>query len=223
MPCDIGYKSYARVRVPVPEPQELREEIKPPEIDTDLLDKLGEDDPEFLGWLQGLDIKPLLEEALRQTIAKIGDLGINVFISDNGYLVVRSTFRTEEEKRKIERSVTRFSNQFQMEVLAIVAQLLDYDTQIRNESVSNNLVLEGEKHASLGVHRYLKVTIGKSGEGSIVFEHFESERALTVEQNKFLGLAEKLGVKIAALETRRSGQPIPAGVVHKDFLKETGK
>lgn len=66
MPCNIGYKIVAKVKIPEVVVQKFKEEIQAPQIDQDLLEKIGEDDPAFSQWLNELDIKPLLEEALRR-------------------------------------------------------------------------------------------------------------------------------------------------------------
>ncbi len=72
MPCDLGYKIVAKVTIPAPLPQDFKEEVKPPTIDQDLLDKIGEDDPEFLEWIEGLDTQPLFEEALQRAQLAVG-------------------------------------------------------------------------------------------------------------------------------------------------------
>jgi hypothetical protein len=66
MPCDIGVRSFAKVEIPVPQPQEFSVKSEAPQVDEDLLGKLGIEDPEFLEGIQELDTKPLLEEALRR-------------------------------------------------------------------------------------------------------------------------------------------------------------
>ncbi len=50
MPCDIGYRAFARVTIPAPQPQEFAEKAQAPDIDQDLMDKLGVEDSEFLEW-----------------------------------------------------------------------------------------------------------------------------------------------------------------------------
>ena len=73
MPCNIGYKSYAEVVIPQPQPQIFKAKAEAPNIDADLLKKLGEEDPAFLEWLRDLDTRPLLEEALKRT-SKLVDI-----------------------------------------------------------------------------------------------------------------------------------------------------
>lgn len=66
MPCNIGYKTYVPVRIPQPKPQTLKKKMPAPKVDQDLLNKLGVDDPGFVTWIDKLDTKPLLEEALKR-------------------------------------------------------------------------------------------------------------------------------------------------------------
>ena len=77
MPCNIGYKSYAKIEIPEPQPQVFTSKFEAPTIDADLLTKLGEEDPEFLEWASELNTKPLLEEALRRVLAKTNTKGID--------------------------------------------------------------------------------------------------------------------------------------------------
>ena len=62
MPCNIGYKSYAKVVIPESQLQDFKAKADAPKIDVDLLAKLGNEDPEFLEWASDRDTKPLLEE-----------------------------------------------------------------------------------------------------------------------------------------------------------------
>ena len=77
-----------------------------------------------------------------------------------------------------------------------------------------------EKMDGSAVHKYVRVTKNVGGDSNIMFEHFDSPETLTKEKAKFLGLAQKLGVKIEILEHRESGHPIEAHHVHKHFLKD---
>ena len=54
MPCNIGYKSYATIKIPAPEPQTFTNNAMAPDIDADLLEKLGQEDTQFLEWAQEL-------------------------------------------------------------------------------------------------------------------------------------------------------------------------
>jgi hypothetical protein len=72
MPCDLGYKVIAKVTIPTPVPQDFKEEVKAPEIDADLLEKIGEDDPEFLAGINDLDTQSLFEAALERAQAALG-------------------------------------------------------------------------------------------------------------------------------------------------------
>jgi|SRR3989344_375644 len=218
MPCDLGYKQINKIKIPAPAPQEFKEKIKPPEVDADLLEKIGENDLAFLEWLNDLDIKPLLEKALSAAKQKIGDSGLlKSSIDENGNLIISGSFKNNSEKKRLESATSALSEQFQFEVLKIVAELLDYEL-VLSKGKNGEPILEGEKDTDSGVHKYLKVTKDKNGNGVLAFEHFASKEELSSEEEKFLGLAQKLGVKISVEETKRSGQPLPANAVHKDFL-----
>lgn len=221
MPCDIGYKSYTRVRIPEPTTQKFKQKLDAPSIDADLLEKLGIDDPTFLEWAEELDIKPLLREALKRARGKTDVNGdIRLMINDAGQLVASARYRTPGEGRSIERQVGRIYGQFQFEVLGVVAELLGYEFVIKREISPDGetFTLEGEKHDDAHVHRYLRVK--RAGdEAELVFEHFDSKESLEKESDKFVALAQKLGVKLDLGKTRKSGQPIPTDAVHRHFLK----
>jgi len=223
MPCNIGYRQIAKIAIPKPQSQEFKEKVKPPEIDEDLLEKIGDQDPVFAQWLGELKINPLLKAALDTAVTKVrGARSLSFSITKNGNLIIGGRFASPEEKRNVESLVTQLSNQFQMEVLAIIVQLLDYEITLMQEEQDKKIVLtlEGEKEAASGIHKYLKITRNSKGEGVFIFEHFASAQELTAEQQKFLALAQKLGIKIVIHEVEKGGQAIPIGTKHKDFLKE---
>lgn len=71
MPCDIGYKSYSRVKIATPQVQTLKITAKAPSVDADLLDRVGVDDPAFLAWMQEIDTQPLLQRALDAALVAV--------------------------------------------------------------------------------------------------------------------------------------------------------
>ncbi len=218
MPCNIGYRSVTRVRIPVPQPKKFKSKSKAPKVDADLLAKLGQEDPEFLDWLNGLDIVPLLEEALKRALKWLDSAGVNFSIGRGGDLVAEAEYKNDRAKKKIEKAVADVSARWQMEVLGIVAQLLDFDYVVRLLG-GGSFALEGEKDNGTGVHEYIRVDNRPDG-ASIRFEHYKSAAELDKDKTKFLALAQKLGVKIAVIDSRDGGQPIPQDAVHRDFLKE---
>jgi len=222
MPCNIGYKNISRVRVEPKLPQEFKEKAKAPKIDKELLDNMGVRDAVFLDWASGLDISPLLNEALKRALKTSGGPGEIKFRISNGELEITSKFTTAEEKRTISAMAKKISERFQMELIGIIAQLLDYRISFSDQIIGGkkNSVLEGEKEENANVRKYLKVSIGSTGEGVLAFEHFESQSSLKQERAKFLTLAKKFGVKISIAEETESGQPIPANIEHRDFLKQ---
>lgn len=222
MPCDIGYKNITRVRVAPKLPQEFKEKTKAPNIDKELLDNLGVEDQVFLDWVSGLDLNPLLTEALSRTLNKAGDTWKVKFSISNGELVITSKYMNDDEKRTIKNIAKKVSERFQIEIIGIIAELLDYRFVITTENSGGDkcLVLEGEKEEKSSVHKYLKVSIGSSGEGVIAFEHFDSQSSLKEERAKFLTLAQKFGIKIRIADEHSSGQPIPTDIEHHHFLKE---
>ena len=222
MPCNIGYKVVAKIVIPVPQVQEIKEEVTAPEIDQDLLEKIGEEDLEFLDWLKEFDSNPLLKKALELAREKIeGSKSLKTSIKENGRLSITGKYVTAKEKSEVEAIISSLSSQFQMEVLAIVAQLLDYRISMNQETVGGEVstVIEGEKDVDSGVNRYLKISKNKAGEGVFSFEHFESKKSLVTEQQNFLALAQKLGIKISISEAEQKGQPIAQGTLHKHFVK----
>ena len=224
MPCDIGYKDISRIRVKPKLPQEFKEKIKAPKPDKGLLDNLGIDDAIFLEWVSGLDINPLLNEALKRALKAVGDIGKVEFRITNGELEISSKYMDAKEKRGIESIAKNISERFQLETIGIIAQLLDYTIEFSERAAGSNkfMTVEGEKEESADVHKYLRVSIGANGEGVLAFEHFESQASLKQERAKFLALARKFGIKLMVSEERESGQPIPQNVEHRDFLRQGG-
>lgn len=215
MPCNIGYREISRVRIP--KPQTFKEKTEAPKIDSELLVKIGEDDPKFLEWMKELDVNPLLREALKRALAAAGKTSpVKFRVDENGFLEASSNYADKTQKKEIEGITNRVFSRFQMEVLAIVAQLLDY------EIIVSQTGIEGEKNTNSGVNRYLKITEAGSEDSLLQFEHFESQASLKKERRKFVALAQKLGIKIAIIESESGGQPIAEGALHKDFLKEGG-
>lgn len=217
MPCDIGYKSYSRVNIPAPQVKKFKNKTEAPKIDAELLEKIGENDPEFLEWLLELDIIPLLKEALKRALLKVGELSKNAkfSISKNGDLMSSARYDSETQKRKIEEAAALISNQFQAETLAIVAELLDYEISVSKSR--EGFVIDGEKEIENGISKVLKITIQETS--SVRFEHFESKKSIEEEERKFLGLAQKLGVKMKFLKTERSGQPIQGKISDDNSLR----
>lgn len=202
MPCNFGYKNAARVRIPTPQPQKFKAEIYAPEIDGDLLVKLGEEDAEFLEWLQELDTKPLLEEALKRALAKISSNGLRFKINSKGMLEAEGSFTTAVEKRRLSETTSKISERWQFEILGIVTQLLGYSFTISQNG--DELILEAEEEGKVHPCDYIKITKTKDGEGTLTFEHFKTRKLLQIGMAKFLALARKLGIKIEVGESETS-------------------
>ncbi len=219
MPCDIGYKSYERAVIPTPVPKKLKSKSEAPKIDADLLAKIGESDPQFLEWLMELNIVPLLESALKKALSKVGSSKeISFSIDKNGNLIAEAEYESGNKKNELTKTIEKISNRWQIETLKIVLELLDYKAVISEEK--NSLMVEAEKMDGSPVHKYVRITKNSDGDSNIMFEHFGSPEELKKEKDKFLGLAQKLGVNVEILEHRESGHPIEAHHVHKHFLKE---
>ncbi len=171
--------------------KERRTQAEP--VDTDLLEKLGVDDPRFVEWLNALDTTPLLETALART------QGSAAFRIEGGMLVGPADGAAIEQR-------------WQLEVLRVVLELLDYETFI------DNGVLEGEKRSGKGVNEFVRVTSGRE----LRFEHFASDQELASEQRRFLALAQKLSLRLRLEGEQRRGQPIPKGAVHPHKQKGKG-
>lgn len=128
MPCNIGYKSYAKIEIPEPQPQVFKQKANAPEIDEELLEKLGEEDEQFLEWVKELDTKSLLKKALKRALAKIDAKGIDFKINAQGMLEATSKFINAQQRKILTETASNISERWQFEVLGIVAELLDYDT-----------------------------------------------------------------------------------------------
>lgn len=213
MPCNIGFKSYEPIKIPEPQPQVFKTEASAPEIDADLLKKLGEEDPEFLDWVSTLDPRSLLEEALKRTRSKTNGSGIRFKIGEDGTLKAEGSFTSQTEKRRLSEAAKVVSERWQFELLGIVVELLDYDVTIREEG--GGLVLEAEEKGKSHPCDFIKVT-KKGDSATLTFEHFKTRKALEKEIAKFLSLADRLGVKIALEHPSvTEGDPFP------DEVRET--
>ena len=183
-----------------------------PNLDADLLGKLGSEDPEFLNWLNEFDSKPLLNEALKRALSNVSAKGVVFSINADGMLEAKGNYSNTKEKNSITDIISRVSERWQFEILGIVTELLDYTfTIIKSDG---ELILEAEEKGKSHPCDYIKVT-KRGGEASLVFEHFKSRRDLDVETAKFLALAEKLGVKISISESNVSeGDAFPTEQRH---------
>lgn len=93
MPCNIGYKTYQPIRLPQPKPQTFRKKMPAPKVDQELMDKLGADDPEFLAWMNKLNTKPLLEEALKRTLESTPSEDVDFSITNDGNLLAEGMYQ----------------------------------------------------------------------------------------------------------------------------------
>lgn len=226
MPCDIGYRSVAKAKVTAPEPQSFEARVGPPELDADLLEKLGQEDPVFADWLRELDTGPLLGKALERALRAVrAPKGFELAIR-NGRLSVRTTTRSASERTEARRVVSQVGARWQMEVLRVVAELLEFEVVLQSvkENGDDLLVLEGEKPGAEGtVREYLRIKVGAYGEAQVSFEHYKSPEDLEADEDRLQGLCDKLGLKLSIQGRRRSGQPIPEGAVHRHPGKKRGK
>jgi hypothetical protein len=207
MPCNIGYKSYAKIKVPEPLPETFKEESQAPEIDESLLQKLGEEDPEFLEWAEELNPSPLLKEALKRTLSKVDAGGVDFKINSDGRLEAKGQFITAREKQILSEKSTSISNQWQFEVLGIVAELLGYSVTITVKG--NESILEAEEEGKTHPCNYIRI-VRKGNTSTLTFEHFKSRDKLSLETAKLLKLAHRLGIKIALVKNEVSeGDPFP--------------
>lgn len=220
MPCNIGYKNVSKIQISAPQLEKFESKTEIPAVDADLLEKIGENDPIFVEWMKELDIKPLLENALEKAIADVEDSDmVNFSIDDSGYLNADADYVEDSKKAEIEKIIDSVSNQFQFELLKTVLELLDY-TAILSKENKDSLVLEGEKNEESPVHKYVRID-KTAGEYPVLrFEHFESPESLEKEKEEFLGLLQKLGIRIDISESQDNGQPITDGTVHQHFLNE---
>ena len=221
MPCDIGYKSTARVVVPLIEPLTFKQRISAPAVDAELMGLIGQDDPDFVDWMMDLDIDAPLEAALKNALSASGNTSPVTFAIETGDLSATARYRTRTEKSQVEQIAARVSVRWQAEILSIVAQLLDFETTVTTSMADGTeiVTLEGEKQGAEQVHEYLRVTLDTRRESNIRFEHFSSKANLASVRSKFVALAQKLGVKIVLSEQQESGSPIQSGTLHKHFLK----
>ena len=217
MPCNIGYRTYQEVYLPVPQPKKLKKKVEAPKVNVDLLNKLGETSPEFVEWFGELDVKSLLSFELGETLKNHKTTGINFSIED-GFVVAETKYTGDAEKNKAEKIISEVMNEFQMRVLDMVAKLLYFETVISERN--GEFIIEGEKSNvdNKQVTRYLKIKRSSDGQSEITFEHYSSKGVLAQEREKFTVLAQKFGIPIDMTLPRETGDPIPVGVEHKGHL-----
>ncbi len=225
MPCDIGYKNFSVIAIPVPQPLVFKKRIAAPTVDAELLERIGQDDPEFLEWMDALSTDPLLELALKKALAAVGDVSPLTFKIENSSLVAEGTYLGAAAKKRAEEIADRVGRRFQAEVLAMVVELLEFEVEITSTSEGGVEVvtIEAERHCDAPVHEYVRVILDPRRGSSVLFEHFSSKERLAAVKSKFTALAARLGVTINILDTKASGSPIPAGTEHTHFLKGHGK
>lgn len=218
MPCNIGYKSVSKTSIPAPQPLRFKKDVTAPEVDEELLDRLGVSDGAFLDWMDDLDTGPLLKEALKRALDKVTTAGKVRYSIKNGCLRADASYTGGSAKRVIERESAKVAERWTFELLGIVAQLLDYDI-VLTEDASGGLTLEGEKRSDKAVHEYLRVTSRGKSADELRFEHFGSSEAVVDERDKFVALAGRLGVPLCLMATKLTGRAIPQDAVHRDFFR----
>ena len=110
MPCNIGYKSYSKVEIPEPQPQAFKAKADAPEIDADLLAKLGNEDPEFLEWISELDTNSLFKEALKRAKGCVAESErVEMVISQDGYIEMKSFYSSAGDKRNVKKITEELS------------------------------------------------------------------------------------------------------------------
>ncbi len=218
MPCDIGYKAFQEVVLPVPLSKRLSKRVEAPKVDKDLLNKIGEKDSDFLESFYELDVDNLLGFVLSQVLESINTGGINFSIKD-GYVSADAEYTSDSEEN-IKKLIDKVMNEFQMNVLKMIAELLNFETTIRE--TDKGFIIEAEKcnKDNSQVTRYLRISRDKYGKGEVMFEHYSSLDDLTEERAKFTVLAQKFGLNINLTWSKASGSPISTGIEHKGHLKQ---
>jgi len=207
MPCDIGWRAYERVTIPAPLPQDFTVKAQAPDINEDLMEKLGVEDPEFLDGISQMDVKPLLEQALERALEKVDKGGLDFSVGDDGMLKASGSFVTADQKRRLKAASDKVMDRWQMEILGIVTELLGYDVIITQNG--DEITIEASESGKHHPCDYIKIT-RKGGKAEITFEHFKSKKALELAMGKFEALARKLGVKIAIKKPEiKEGDPFP--------------
>lgn len=215
MPCNIGYRSVTEAVVKAPSPTVLQTRTSAPQVDAELLDQLGVQDPVFLAWMTDLDPSPLLDVALQRMLAAMGTAsGIDMSIQ-NGQLLARAVVSAGDQATA-ERAMAERGRRFQLEVLRLVAELLDYEMSEQSAgNSSGSWVLEGDKQEPSQIRRFLRITFNISGQAEIRIEHAASESDLQAEEARVIALARRLGIPITRSRRSSAGQPIAPGTVHK--------
>ena len=212
MPCNVGYKSYAVIKIPESMSQAFKTKTEAPKIDAELLAKLGSEDSGFLEWANGLDARPLLKEAIKRALVNTDAKGVEFSINSECMLEAKGSYLNDREKRNLSKIVSCVSERWRFEILGIVTQLLGYTFTVRQDG--DGFILEAEEEGKSHPCGYIKVS-KKGGNSTLVFEHFKSRKELQVETAKLLILAHKLGVKIVLGNSNISeGDPFPSEHQH---------
>lgn len=170
MSCNIGYRRTVRASTA------KRARGSAPRVDQDLLDRIGAEDPDFLDWLQGLDMPPLLKAALDRTRLAVGG-GVTLTFGADGFLDVEAPTQAQAD-----RALTRW----QLEVIAVIAQVLGYETRVSGTTLDAAKPEHGES---------FRVTL-EGGSTSLRFEHFKTRDSLDDEMRKLLALLQRAGIDI---------------------------
>jgi len=189
MPCNVGYQETFRATVAAP--ASFRASGSGPALDQDLMDRLGIEDAEFLEWLRGLDVGPLLGVALERARKAVPG----------------ASFRLSGSRLEVEASrqadADRGLARWQFEVIAVIGEILGYQTRITS---SPSLSLEANKPGQEHATDYFRVSQESDGSLRLRFEHFKSRRALDEEVRKLTALARRLGLDIR-IEGGEGGPP----------------
>ena len=215
MVCNIGFRStsYERISIPPYLPEVLRERKKAPVIDSDLLKKLGSEDSALASNLKTLNIKPLVEEALRRLKAKGAvPSGIRLTIGSGGNLEA-SASEDDATRRQLREVIAGW----EMEIYGIAAELLGYTVQIQRTNAG--FKLGGAKNQSgTDLPATIQVTMSPDDGAEVKFEHFASEEEIRAENVRWAALVQIMGGRPPVREIRISGAPIgapPVGGHHR--------
>lgn len=214
MPCNIGYRETFKATVAVPKPQAFRARGKAPRVDRELLKRIGVEDSEFAAWFRELDVIPLLKVALDRTRQQVDTQGMQLSITPKGLMAIDAPYRRESQRARLAARTDRVLERWSFEVLAIVAQVLGYETRLTQ---SPALTLQAEKQTDERVRESFSVTQSSGTVSRLRFEHFKTRKALKQEISKAMALARKCGLSIRLEEGEEGGQAVAEGQVGGDF------
>jgi hypothetical protein len=199
------YREYkVRYEPPVVRYRSETAQVNSPQLNQELLRKVGLIDPQFAARVAKLDFKPLTEEAVKQALASLkqqmGSLpyGFQARVGSDGSISCSYEYQTSSPaaKQAAQEMKKKFEKELAAESYKIALRLLDYDCSVTRDS-SGGIKIEGTK-ASTGHN--VPIVVSDNGKVQVEYNHFAGKQCET-ESDRINCLLDSMGVTTRVLRS----------------------